>query len=173
MQKYNNTNMVFVNIPQRHDLAKDSSTNFEIQTFSAKLSKLATLFSHVTLVKIDFNRKYYTKHGLHLNNAGKEWLAKLIASQTDKLVSDSNKTEPIIALNWKEETTNLSINVTDNHKPSLMVNEDDFSKVLISPIQIHNKAITKIVSYYARIQVGRKKLLSLEVRIFYGNCNYK
>jgi len=75
---------------------------------------------------------------LHLNNPGKEWLAKLIASQIDELVSDINKTELIIALNWKEETTNVSINVTNNHKPNLMLTEDDFSKVLVSPIQIHN-----------------------------------
>jgi hypothetical protein len=101
MQKYNNTNTVIVNIPQRHDLPKDTRTNLEIQAFNAKLSKIATLFSHVTLIEIDFNRKYYTKHGLHLNNAGKEWLAKLIASQIDKLVSYNSKTEPIIALHWK------------------------------------------------------------------------
>jgi len=99
MQKYNNTNIVFVNIPQGHDLPKDSRINLEIQAFNAKLSKIATLFSHVTLVEIDFNRKYYTKHGLHLNNAGKGWLDKLIASQIDDLVSIINKTEPIIALN--------------------------------------------------------------------------
>ena len=92
MQKYNTTNIVFVNILQRHDLAEDSRTNLEIQAFNAKLSKIATLFSHVTLVEIDFNRKYYTKHGLHLNTAGKECLAKLIASKIDKLVSDNNKT---------------------------------------------------------------------------------
>jgi len=138
MQKYNNTNIVFVNIPQRHDLPKDSRTNLEIQAFNAKLSKIATLFSHVTLVEIDFNRKYYTKHGLHLNNAGKEWLAKLIASHIDKPVSDINRTEPTIALNWKEETANVSISVTNNHMPNLMLTEDDFSNVLISPIQIHN-----------------------------------
>jgi len=75
---------------------------------------------------------------LHLNQAGKEWFAKLIASQTDEPISDFNKTEPIIALNWKEETTNVSITVTKNHKPNLMLTEDDFSKVLVSPIQIHN-----------------------------------
>jgi len=121
----------------------DSRTNLEIQAFNTKLSKIATLFSHVTLIKIDFNRKYFTKHGLHLNNAGKEWLAKLIASQIDKLVRDINKTQPIIALNWKEETTNVSINVTNNHKPNLMLNEDDFSNVLVSPIQIHKNQYNK------------------------------
>jgi len=67
----------------------------------------------------------------------------LIASQIDKLVSDINKTEPIIALNWKEETTNVSINVTNNHKPKLMLTEENFSNVLVSPIQIHNNQYHK------------------------------
>jgi len=93
MQKYNNTNIIFVNIPQRHDLAKYSRTNLEIQAFNTKLSKIATQFSHVTLTEIDFNRNYFTKHGLHLNNAGKEWLANLIASHIDKLVT-STKLNP-------------------------------------------------------------------------------
>jgi lysophospholipase L1-like esterase len=96
-QKNNNTNIIFVNIPQTHDLAKYSRTNLEIQTFNTKLNKTATLFSHVTLIEIDFNRKYYTKHGLHLNNAGKEWLAKLIASQIDRLVT-STKLNPQLPL---------------------------------------------------------------------------
>jgi hypothetical protein len=39
MQKYNSTNIIVVNIPQRHDLAKDSRANFEIQAFNAKLRK--------------------------------------------------------------------------------------------------------------------------------------
>jgi len=164
MQKYSNTNTVIVHIPQRHDLPKDSRTNLEIQAFSAKLSKIATLFSHVTLIEIDFNRKYYTKHGLHLNNAGKEWLAKLIASQIDKLVSDINITETINALHWKEETTNVSINVTNNN-PNLMLTEDDFSNVPISRIQIHNnqsngtdsELLRKISSRQKKAPVSRSK----------------
>jgi len=31
-----------------------------------------------------------------------------------------------------------SVTATDNHKPNLMLTEDDFSKALNSPIQIHN-----------------------------------
>jgi hypothetical protein len=85
-----------------------------------------------------FNREHFIKHSLHLNNAGKEGLAKLIASQTDKLINNINKIEPVNAQNWKEEATNVSINATDNHKPNMMSTEDDFSKVLIPSIQIHN-----------------------------------
>jgi lysophospholipase L1-like esterase len=71
MQKYNNTNIIVVNIPHRHDLAKASRANFEIQAFNAKLSKIANSCRHVSLVAKDFNGKHFTKHGLHLNNARK------------------------------------------------------------------------------------------------------
>jgi len=77
MQKYNNNNIIVVNIPHRHDLAKDSRTNLEIQAFNAQLSKTAKSFRHVAVVEMDSNRKYFTKHGLHLNNGGKDCLAKL------------------------------------------------------------------------------------------------
>jgi hypothetical protein len=62
----------------------------------------------------------------------------LIASKIDKLINNTNKIEPVTALNWKEEATNVSINATDNQEPNMMSTEDDFSKVLIPPIQIHN-----------------------------------
>ena len=40
MQKYNNTNIIVVNIPHRHDLAKDSRTNFEIQAFNPQTKQI-------------------------------------------------------------------------------------------------------------------------------------
>jgi hypothetical protein len=45
-----------------------------------KLRKSAKLFRRVELVEMNFNRKYFTKHGFHLNNVGKVGLAKVIAS---------------------------------------------------------------------------------------------
>jgi hypothetical protein len=42
MQKYN-TNIRVVNIPYRHDLAKDSRTNLEILAFNATLSKITVI----------------------------------------------------------------------------------------------------------------------------------
>jgi len=103
MQKYKNTNIIFVNIHQKLDLWKDSKINLEIQTFNAKLNKITKIFSHVTLVEIDFNRKYFTKHGLHLNNSGKEWFAKVTVSQIDKFINDINK-----VLNNKTNNNNSS-----------------------------------------------------------------
>ena len=58
------------------------------------------------------NRKYFTKHGLHLNSVGKELVAKLIATQIVEVINKNNKIESVIALNRKEEATIMSINVT-------------------------------------------------------------
>jgi hypothetical protein len=55
-------------------------TNSEIQAFNAKLGKITKPFRHVALVEMNFNMEHFTKHGFHLNNAGKESFVKLIAS---------------------------------------------------------------------------------------------
>ena len=100
-QKYTNTNIMMVNIPLRHDLAMNSCINLEIQDFNNKLSKRAQLFSHVDLVEMNFNRKYFTKHGLHLNNVGKEGLAKVIAFQINTIIKCSSNDKPVIPLLWE------------------------------------------------------------------------
>jgi len=141
MQKYNNTNIMVVNISHRRDLAKDSKTNLEIRAFNAKLSKTAKSFSHATLVEMDSNRKYLTKLGLLLNRTGKEWLAKQISTQINMLINNINKIDPVIALNWKEETANMNINVPDNQMPNVISTDDDLSKVLILQNQIHNNQL--------------------------------
>jgi len=84
-QKYTNTNIITVNIPLRHDLAMNSEINLEIQDFNNKLSKSSKLLSHADLVEMNFNRRYFTKHALHLNNVGKKGLTKVIASQINKI----------------------------------------------------------------------------------------
>jgi len=108
-QKYTNTNIIMVNIPLRHDLALDSQINLEIRNFNNKLSKRAKLFSLGDLVEMNFDRKYFTKHGLHLNNVGEEGLAKVITSQINKIIKCSLNDKPIIFLQWKDESINKSI----------------------------------------------------------------
>jgi len=114
-KKYVNTDIIMLNTPLRHDLALDCQINLEIQDFNMKLSKSAKLFRHVELVEMNFNRKYFTKHGHHLNNACKEGLAKLIASQINKIINCSSNENPVISLQWKEESVNKSIIVNTTH----------------------------------------------------------
>jgi hypothetical protein len=105
MQKYNNTHIIFVNVPPRHDLTKDCKTSLAIQAHNVKLSKTAKSFRHATFVEMVSDRKYFNKHGLTLNSIGKELLTTLIATQIDKLINNINKIDPVIAVHWKEEAT--------------------------------------------------------------------
>jgi hypothetical protein len=95
-------------------------------------------FRHVSLVEMEPNRNYFTKHGSHLNNAGKEMFAKLIATQINKHINSIRRNEPAIALNWKEETTNKNINVTDNQMVNLLIICDSLLEVQIPPTQVYN-----------------------------------
>ena len=93
------------NIPHRHDLNRNSLINLEIQAFNKKLNKMAKIFSHVAVIEINLNRKHFTRHGMHLNNSGKECLSKLIATQICRLVNGKNKNVPVIPLAWKDKST--------------------------------------------------------------------
>jgi hypothetical protein len=60
------------------------------------------------------DKKFFTNHGLHLNNLGKEVMAKKIVSHTYALL-DQKKNTPII-LNWSPVKTSTDIHhgiVTD------------------------------------------------------------
>jgi hypothetical protein len=41
-------------------------------------------YRHVTIVTADFNSELFTRHGLHMNNQGKEMTAKQIAATKKK-----------------------------------------------------------------------------------------
>ena len=84
---------------------RNSLTNLEIQTFNRKLNKMAKVFNHVTIVETYLNRKYFTRHGMYQSKSGKEYLSKLIATQICRLVKSNNRDVPVIALKWKDEST--------------------------------------------------------------------
>jgi hypothetical protein len=101
MQSYNNTNIVIMNIPHRYDLEKNSKINLKIQKVNRKLKKMLYRFGHVTLLETDTERKFYTKHGLHLNKKGKDVLARSIANLIQKLILNEDKGKKGIILDWK------------------------------------------------------------------------
>jgi hypothetical protein len=71
---------------------------------------------------------------LHLNNAGKESLAKAIASQINKIINCSSNENPIISLQWREESNNESITENMAHSPSRKTAVDNSPK--LEPPQI-------------------------------------
>jgi hypothetical protein len=104
VQKHNNTNIIIVNIPHRYDLDRTSVINSKIQAFNRQTLKVVKAYSHATIVDTNLDRKFFTRHGLHLNKRGKEWLAKLLATQINRLVINKAMVSPKIALKWKDES---------------------------------------------------------------------
>ena len=92
-----------------------SCVNRAIQVFNGKLKKIATSFNYVTILECNYNREYFTNHGVHLNGRGKRLVSKQLASEISKLTA----IEAIapISLGWKVEQEHVvSSNVINNEK---------------------------------------------------------
>jgi hypothetical protein len=55
-----------------------------------------------TEVDRSINRDHYTKHGLHMNKTGNDWLARRTADTINKLFANQ-KLDPI-TVEWKESS---------------------------------------------------------------------
>ena len=64
-------------------------------------------FNHVKVVSIPTERKHHTRHGLHLNNKGKHWVANNLVKEISNLYLPSNLTPPIV-LQWKASKENAT-----------------------------------------------------------------
>jgi lysophospholipase L1-like esterase len=95
-----NTNIMIVTAPHRYDLQETSCVNKEIEVFNRKLHKVVKTADNVIIIQADSNRNDFTHHGLHLNNSGKEKMAKLIGDNIKKLMS--RKEETSFILKWEE-----------------------------------------------------------------------
>jgi len=108
-----NTNIILYGVPHRYDLAEYSCVNGAIQAFSCKLGKVATLCKYVTILECNYNREYFTNHGMHLNGRGKRLVSRQLASEISKL-TEMEAIAPI-SLGWKEDHEQVVLsNVTYN-----------------------------------------------------------
>jgi hypothetical protein len=64
-----------------------------VEVFNRKLRKQMKVFENTTLIKLDSNRDLFTKHGLHMNNKGKELAAKKIVSSIKYKLNKKQKNQ--------------------------------------------------------------------------------
>jgi hypothetical protein len=76
-----NTKVLVEGAPKRHDLRESSCVNKEVDKFNRQLHKRLKTCEHVKIIDSVIWKEYHTKHGLHLNNSGKELMAQLIIDQ--------------------------------------------------------------------------------------------
>ncbi|KAG8307690.1 hypothetical protein J6590_013378 [Homalodisca vitripennis] len=93
LKKYSDTRIILLDLPFRHDLKGWSCVNKEVIKSNTALENLSKKFPNVSLVKISkADRLFHTRHGRHLNQMGKDWLAKRICEELIKI------TEPELPL---------------------------------------------------------------------------
>jgi hypothetical protein len=79
-----------------------SVVNSEVIRYNKQLRKRMTQFNIVKILETDLERNYFTKHGLHLNSFGKEYIAIRLATVVKNLFHIERMSP--IALQWKEDS---------------------------------------------------------------------
>ena len=74
-------NTLIVGIPHRYDLITESCVNIKIKSANLELKKICNLYNCKFIELDSVPRSGFTRHGLHLNNLGKEILSNLISKQ--------------------------------------------------------------------------------------------
>jgi len=73
-------------------------------------------YNHTEVIDMNANRAHYTKHGLHMNKTGKDWLTRRTADTINKLFA--NQELAPITLKWKESLVKRNQSKTTGHKES-------------------------------------------------------
>ena len=103
IQLFNNKKIIIMSIPYRHDLVENACTNLAIKKLNKKIKNITQRFRHVTIINLDINRIYFTRHGMHLNNRGKVKLAKEIANLINKSYLEENIDKSVITIKGRDE----------------------------------------------------------------------
>jgi hypothetical protein len=99
----NNTNVILMSVPHRHDLMRNSCVNNEVEAFNRRLRERLKRFDNVEMIDVVSDKVCYTKQGQHLNSGGKESMSKKIVATIECLLNKS--VDPISVELYNEEVT--------------------------------------------------------------------
>jgi hypothetical protein len=90
------TNVIVLNIRIRHDLIRESVVNKEIRKANVDINMVCKRFRNVKILGMsNISRASHTRHGLHLNRLGEEYIVQEIS----KIIGNRKKNLPnVIAL---------------------------------------------------------------------------
>ena len=115
IQHRRHTNVLLINALHRYDLEESSCVNKEVKIYNRELSQLVKKYNHADVIAIGEKREQYTKHGLHMNKKGKEYLSRKIADNIYKLFSSQTQIPNIFECNATPELSSSSANDPDLH----------------------------------------------------------
>ena len=127
------TNVILTSVPHRHDFMSSSCVNEEVRVFNRTLMKISKILGHVSIMEVDPNREYYTKHGHNLNNLGNAKVAKQPSLQLLSVLQW--KKDIPINLSWTKDHANNMHDGTQNqveNPPSTTTTEQNNSALRTS-----------------------------------------
>jgi lysophospholipase L1-like esterase len=81
-----------MDVPHRYDLEQISCVNKDVEKYNRRIRKRMNLSENTELIKIDLDRRGFTKHDQHMNAKGKELMAKRIAAAIQHTLKVCKKT---------------------------------------------------------------------------------
>ena len=116
MKRTSSNSVHILNVPHRLDLVNSSCVNKESIVYNRKLQKIVKTSNHVQIQTMSRDRTCFTKHGMHMNSFGKNWMCQEITKKILDLLSPKSNNLPIPSY-WKaphstDATTQCSINST-------------------------------------------------------------
>jgi hypothetical protein len=97
------TNETIMKASHRFDLVPTSCVNKEVVSFDRQLQKTIKSINHAEIVNMSTKREHFTRHGLHINGSGKNWITNLLATKIMQIFTTHKPKSPIF-LTWKAET---------------------------------------------------------------------
>ena len=78
--------------------------NDEVKVYNRELKKYLKVFDNTCVLEVDSNRDLFTRHGLHMNQKGKEHMAKKIVMAIQVMLNEK-KSDPIMMKNKEDLRT--------------------------------------------------------------------
>ena len=101
----------------------------EVINFNKQLRKRMIQYNNVKIVETDLEKKYFTKHGQHLNSSGKETIALRLTTVVKSFFL-IERMSPIY-LYWKDDT--VITNQDRRSKDSVVTNNNDKITTRLQP----------------------------------------
>jgi len=81
-----------MDVPHRYDIEPIACENKEVEKFNRRIEKHMKVFENTEVIKVELDRRDFTKHGQHMNAKGKELLAKRIVATIKHALKVCKKT---------------------------------------------------------------------------------
>jgi len=100
------TNIILMEVPHRHDFIEDSCLKKEVEKLNSIMRKHMKVHENAGVVKVNLDRRDFTKHSQHMNAMGKVLMAKRIMEAIKLTLKVCKKT--LIFMTRKEDTNKTS-----------------------------------------------------------------